>query len=1279
MPKRTKLKLRKPGPTKICRCFLLWFIVANLAIFCLSTLVAVWSEHDSGQTFDKNFYLRQENNYRAYAIADLISRPRAQSCPAGWSPLLQNVSTPGTHAFCVCAQARKAYALDHFETYSESLLEVKSAGSGGDAAAASGPVEECGRGCSRVPASFPIMLPFVHSRVICAKVFPMVYDDFELSSDGACSEGKKVCGKDSRDYLCVDEALPCPVNKFEILPKVESAADLERIRSHFGDRNYKIIDFSDSHHIFFSNEFPERPLLTQDVRLSSGAPCMDPSQHSLFATELGSLSGFWMGWNVSSCHKRSFSGFESDTRYEQLFSTDKASLLRENGFFDYLMSRAEQLEANGQSADSAANLQWGRDLMEANTTGQVGIYGRGFVNLRTHCREKGRSLGTYHELHLDANFNYQTIKKQILGVNAIACASLILGLCLLVWVFCCRHKKKRVFSQNQRLIFGTLLFVLSTSSVVLLIVDFFYLFPRFRRLDWLCGKDCGDELTNETFCFGRHVLFVFLVFFLVVAILHVLGVFVYVYWLCTVRMGRSAKSRGRWTSTTSMLMRSELKFDDELEAGRKGSRRMIKSTAHMDDLSLIMVDASQAELEKEGVQPPTPQRGAKGPKSGQNKTRDEEQKQREFEQKIVDYYIERTTPFAPKKGIFKKKRLSEDRRRALIRLKQDLLKTPAQDAKADQKPEQPKKSPIERVAKAHAHMDGFDIPVIREVSEEKYEEEEVRERRVLISQSPLRVRIPSSTKRAFRKRSERKEVCEMEDIENCQGQVNVQYKVNQNIMPKPPKSGRKRRSTNLRREAETFVKSQNVKKKRQVRIDTRRDQNPKTKVDADDFENEPLDNNYLESRQDTPEFGARSERHNAARIRIDDMELINSRAGYIRNDTIAPNPKGPQWGREIQISQDHLEGPGQALTGYIRQQTIARPEMRENELTSRRVKADELEGPGSVESGYIRQQTSLKPQKTRKFDVSNPESGFLQQKSDNRLYFEKVSSKRGHRLQKSKHAHVKMTSIRTPKESVIASQDDFSHKVSHGNYLGESEPEGADRGGLEMNFDTSKNIQSMLISRTTFENERKFGRSHNTAKTGAFAKQELKAPIGSFKGALPLESKIILTDFTPSQLSGASRQRGELRSVSQRGRTGGKSVVTIDDIEVIQTVGTTKYIDTSLDEDKHHARGKESQEVYNAFESVRSRIRDEQRQRRSVRVGQGRNGENASYNQSLVRVSGHSSRFNQTSLPRAKSKPSTRTQLSPFKGKKIRKKRGGIEFGNYEQRKESAKNVPEKH
>ena len=135
--------------------------------------------------------------------------------------------------------------------------------------------------------------------------------------------------------------------------------------------------------------------------------------------------------------------------------------------------------------------------------------------------------------------------------------------------------------------------------------------------------------------------------------------------------------------------------------------------------------------------------------------------------------------------------------------------------------------------------------MIEEVYEVKYDEEQVRERRVSITRPPDRVCIPGLTRSALEKQSVQNTQYLIEDIENCHRKIKLQYKLNQNMMPKPENSGRGRRLAKLKRETEIGQNSKNATER--ARIETRKDRNQKQTLEADDLENVASMNNQIEN------------------------------------------------------------------------------------------------------------------------------------------------------------------------------------------------------------------------------------------------------------------------------------------------------------------------------------------------------------------------------------------------------------------------------------------------
>ena len=613
MSSSVSFQLRQTGPTKTCLCFLLWFLIANIIIFSVSTFIANWSEHNSGNTFDKDFYLKQENNYRAYAILDLETVYNKNYCPSGWEPWLKNVVTPGTSSFCVCEHAKTAYSLNEVFDLVRTEKSVSGTSSNSENDSQLNQMnEKCEDSCFKVKTSRPVMLPKINSRLICAKLLRVKYDDYVLSTDGKCPQGKRVCGKDSRDFMCLDEDLPCPINRLEVLDKINNTQDQQKIKALFQNKKYKIVDFSDEQHLFISNEFPEEKMFSHELSVSNGTPCMDPTQHVISSNEQLNLEGFWRGWTVKDCGERGFSTASNDSRYSKLFTVDKGSFLNENKFFDYIIEESlkdisEDSTSNSTAVlkDNSTSPQYTKKFLLENSDSRVSIWHRGFLNFRPHCREKNNTLGTFHTLHVSEVFNYQSIKKKILGANTVSWVSLIFIIILLIAVFGCKLKENKGKNQKLRLVIGTVLLILSTSSIIFLFLSFFDVLNRWQRLDWLCAQNCGDALLNETFCYGKFVLFVFFVCYVVILGLHLIGILVYIYWLFGVSIFRHTKPKSKNNASRSKVSLSSISINNieesiknnkQVKRTKKGNQNYF-STGDMDSfhsMPLTMQEIQEA-------------------------------------------------------------------------------------------------------------------------------------------------------------------------------------------------------------------------------------------------------------------------------------------------------------------------------------------------------------------------------------------------------------------------------------------------------------------------------------------------------------------------------------------------------------------------------------------------------------------------------------------------------------------------------------------------------------
>jgi hypothetical protein len=611
----------------------------------------------------------------------------------------------------------------------------------------------------------------------------------------------------------------------------------------------------------------------------------------------------------------------------------------------------------------------------------------------------------------------------------------------------------------------------------------------------------------------------------------------------------------------------------------------------MDNLSLIMIDNSKMELEKE-VQ--------------ESKVTEYQNEESEDSKKIMNYYITKSTPFNPKNGIFEKKKKIKST------AYDDSINVPLTENESKSLMSEQYKSK----SRIYANIDTINIPSIKELSEEKYEEEEERRVNKFLIKDFSSKKI-SSKKKKIKRRNKENINLDFDDLDKENTNLNTKYIVNNNIMSLKKSNIKKRKIVNKKMEIVEKRKKQITSKYQQKTENTE-------KVDIDNFNKKQLDTEYITQKTLTEGEGMKRKVH------IDDLSLIESQTGYIRTDTMEPNKQNII---EKRANEDNLDGPKEALTGYIKQNTNQIQNV--GEISFSKANEDMLEGPAEATTGYIRQQTNFRPQKTRKFEVTNKNSGFFKQKSEKHFYYQRVKS---NQISKKIIEKPKIINEKSLK-SVIASEDNFEHKVISGAYLGGSEDDKSNeysnpKESFKDYSGNSKNMRNMLISVTTMENERNFSKSQKSKTSKRIRRRNISNTPKSFSNMNPLESQVMLESYySHSNLS----KKQERKKRTQRE---GKSVVTIDDIEVIKTVGTNKYIDTSLEEDKNFVNQLNSQQMYNAFDPIHQK----------------RN-KNITYNESLIKVSGHSSRFNKTSPPRAKSKPAKRTQLSPYKGKKIKKNR----------------------
>jgi hypothetical protein len=136
--------------------------------------------------------------------------------------------------------------------------------------------------------------------------------------------------------------------------------------------------------------------------------------------------------------------------------------------------------------------------------------------------------------------------------------------------------------------------------------------------------------------------------------------------------------------------------------------------------------------------------------------------------------------------------------------------------------------------------------------------------------------------------------------------------------------------------------------------------------------------------------------------------------------------------------------------------------------------------------------------------------------------------------------------------------------------------------------------------------------------------------------------------------------------VREKKDTGKKSVMTIDDIQVIKLCGNSaQYIDTSLDRDRHlknneypvlkqakkyFANGTKQVPIYEANKMIVKKRKMKSKKSKPIE------GANKSYAKSITKSSLDINVFNNTSIHRSSSQPVKKYHLSPYKSKNIAKK-----------------------
>ena len=584
-------------------CFIAFFITANLIILALSAFVAHSSEYTSSRTVDKEIFLKQENNYHRFAVLELQSLGTSTSCPEGWEPWLKNVTTQPTQSFCVCQNGQTGYSLSESvsqKSVSKNNISSLTSDAGSGETSLNGTTAEsktetqsssedvnlnkqCKHNCFKLPAVLPVMLPRVSSGLICARPLRMHYDDFTLSENGICPKGQRVCGKDSRDFICLQNEIPCPLNKFVIYPKLTSIQDKAALDAQFSNRKYFTLSLSDTQDLHFSNLFPENKIVTTDLQLSHGQPCLDPRESPLSQSEQLWLPGFWKSPKTEQCGKKLDSGIEFDSRWSPVFSISKHAFLVQNKFFDLLFEKSQNLEAtdsiqeNSAKSENDTSIQQARDYFAKSLDADTSIYHRSFVNFRAHCRtQNSSSLQTLHYLHKRDTFEYQIIKKRIIGAGTISALMAVLLFSLFIVL---KVKKTHLWKhkhKKMKRIAASIIFAISSGTVVFPAILLPYIWKRYSTLKWFCNNDCGDQILKITFCSGSSFLWLVVILFVVLLLIILIMVAVYLFYI----ISWSSKHKLRQIPRiTKQKLKGVTSIDDIARVNKQvGSSRFQKST-----------------------------------------------------------------------------------------------------------------------------------------------------------------------------------------------------------------------------------------------------------------------------------------------------------------------------------------------------------------------------------------------------------------------------------------------------------------------------------------------------------------------------------------------------------------------------------------------------------------------------------------------------------------------------------------------------------------------------
>ena len=420
-----------------------------IIIISISTLVLLSKSYKSKEL--KNKYFEEiEKNFSKKTIKEIKIQKTECSDP---KKNLLNLEFSGTEIYCNCSNGINYIGRCNLsETkYFYNIL---------------GPT------CKYINVIENYLLHNIKKIYLCAEFSDLSYSKIKnLNSENKnCEKGFKICGKDSKEFLCFPEELDCPIN--DIIISNTEKKDLK-------SQNYKEQKIENNFYLYTTNKKVENPLVV-DFKLGYENICIDPNE------EIAPIKQFqYYTKNFDLECETELGENIIDSRYKKIYSLDKYKLYRDNKLLQFLKKLP--------NFDNYS-LKYNLDLFTAP-----------YFHFSYKCFEKLKNEDFLSKIDIikylfsekDSSFN------QII-VSSIVLVSIILTISIVGFFLGCFNKKINIIAFFGILIFCNLLFI----TVFVLII---YMLLQDKQkvifLHLLDGADCGDFYINELILEKKNTIY----------------------------------------------------------------------------------------------------------------------------------------------------------------------------------------------------------------------------------------------------------------------------------------------------------------------------------------------------------------------------------------------------------------------------------------------------------------------------------------------------------------------------------------------------------------------------------------------------------------------------------------------------------------------------------------------------------------------------------------------------------------------------------------------------